>query len=394
MSAATALLPTRTERSALPGVRRITLPGARTDRLFFAQVREDPNLEVETLRPAFGGRIAIVGSGGCTALSLIASGARDVVAVDLNATQNHLTELKALAVAELPADRVVPFLGGSRGGEWPRVVTYTRLRGMLSPAARDWWDEHLDAIREGVLGAGVSERLVRAVVTALRFIGYGPRRIERLLACRTLEEQRAFFSREWNTKRWRTLIRLALGRRRLNDVYDPAFFDRVENESFGDHFLRRIEHGLTALPVADNYFLRFMLTGTYGEAERDPRPPYLEASGARLVANNVDRLTLVDGAMTDWLRTQPAASIAGFSLSNICEWLDPAAIDALFAEIARTALPGAVICFRNFLGWTEVPERWREVVVEDRERGTALMQRDRSLLQRRFAPCLVRTEAT
>ena len=63
MSAATALLPTRTERSALPGGRRITLPAARTDRLFFAQVREDPTLEIETLSPAFDGRIAIVGSG-------------------------------------------------------------------------------------------------------------------------------------------------------------------------------------------------------------------------------------------------------------------------------------------------------------------------------------------
>ena len=253
-----------------------------------------------------------------------------------------------------------------------------------------WWDERLDAIRMGVLGAGVSERLVRTVVGALGLIGYGRRRRERLLACTTLAEQRDFFDREWNTRRWRGLIRLTLGRRRLSGVYDPAFFDRVENESFGEHFLRCMEHGLTTLPVSTNYFLRFMLTGTYGERETDPRPPYLDSAGARLVSDGLDRLTLVDGAMTDWLRTQPAASIDGFSLSNICEWLPPDAIDALFAEIARTAAPGAVVCFRNFLGWTEVPARWREVIVEDRLRGEALIRTDRSLLQRRFAPCIVR----
>jgi S-adenosylmethionine:diacylglycerol 3-amino-3-carboxypropyl transferase len=111
------------------------------------------------------------------------------------------------------------------------------------------------------------------------------------------------------------------------------------------------------------------------------------------VAEGRGRLTIVDGGMTDWLRSQPAASIAGFSLSNICEWLAPEAIDALFGEIARTAVPGAVVCFRNFLGWTEVPASWAHVIVEDRERGAAMIDRDRSMMQRRFAPCVVRREA-
>ena len=389
MTAATAAAPARADGIALEGVRRMTLSGARSDRLFFAQVREDPTLEVEALRPAFGGRIAIVGSAGCTALSLVASGAGDVVAVDLNVTQNHLTELKAVAIASLSPDRAVGFLGGSATGERQRVVTYTRLRAALTPAARQWWDDRLDAIRAGVIGAGVSERLVRTVVLALRLIGYGPRRMRRLLGCRTLDDQRECFHREWNTRRWRTLIRLALGRRRLNGVYDPAFFERVENTSFGDHFLRCIEHGLTELPVGSNYFLHYMLTGSYGEGA-SACPPYLEDAGARVIAAGLDRLSLVDGAMTDWLRTQPAASISGFSLSNICEWLPPGAIDDLFAEIVRTATPGAVVCFRNFLGWTEVPARWRDIVVEDRARGEAMIRRDRSLLQRRFAPCVVR----
>ncbi len=54
---------------------RVTLPDARADKLFFAQVREDPVLEIEALRPTEGQTIVIVSSGGCTALSLLASGA-------------------------------------------------------------------------------------------------------------------------------------------------------------------------------------------------------------------------------------------------------------------------------------------------------------------------------
>ena len=46
---------------------RATLPDARADRLFFAQVREAPVLAIEALQPAEGRTIVIVTSGGCTA---------------------------------------------------------------------------------------------------------------------------------------------------------------------------------------------------------------------------------------------------------------------------------------------------------------------------------------
>ena len=100
MSAATrpvlpAPSPTTRARDAASGaVRRETLPGvAGGGRLYFAQVREDPRLELAALAPTPSDTIVCVGSGGCTALSLLAAGAGRVFAVDLNATQNHLVEL-------------------------------------------------------------------------------------------------------------------------------------------------------------------------------------------------------------------------------------------------------------------------------------------------------------
>src|SRR6185295_19117278 len=111
-----------------------------------------------------------------------------------------------------------------------------------------------------------------------------------------------------------------------------------------------------------NYFLHHMLLGEYAAAGNGGVPPYLGVPGARVVAGARDALTLVDGSFTDYLRTLPDASISGFALSNICEWLTPAAIDDLFAEIVRTAKPDARLVFRNFVGWTEVPERWRTAV--------------------------------
>ena len=82
-------------------IRRITRPEGRDDRLLFAQVREDPTIEMAALQVQPGDRVVVVSSGGCTALSLLAEGPAEVVAIDLCKAQNHLVELKSLAVARL-----------------------------------------------------------------------------------------------------------------------------------------------------------------------------------------------------------------------------------------------------------------------------------------------------
>jgi S-adenosylmethionine-diacylglycerol 3-amino-3-carboxypropyl transferase len=371
---------------------RLRLASARSDRLYFAQVREDPQLEIDAIQPLGTRKIVVVGSGGCTALSLLGAGAACVVAVDLNTTQNHLIELKAAAIHRFTVAAARAFLGGTGSVASHRWALYTGFRQDLSDAARAYWDAHPGAIRTGVIRTGVSERLIALMAAVIR-LGIHPRaRIERLLACSTLDQQREFYKHEWNTRRWRMLFRIVLNRRVFDRTYDPTFFAHVENPSFAEHFRQRAEYTLTEIPVATNYFLHQMLTGCYPAHAVEGVPPYLSEVGARTIRRSLDRLSLVDGTYADYLRGCPDGSIDAFAISNICEWLSPAEVDRLFAEIVRTAVPGARLCFRNFVGWTEVPERWRGAIVEDRARGEALMRRDRSMVQRRFAVCHVRKE--
>lgn len=365
---------------------RRTLAGAEPRRLYYAQVHEDPLVEAAALAPAFPGTIAVVSSGGCTALSLRALGARDVIAIDLNPVQNHLVELKAAAMAALEPAARTEFLGGWPGPARRRLATYRELCDQLSTPARAYWATRQSSIGRGVLVAGVSEQFMRGVVKLMRVLVHPRSRVDRLLACRTLDAQRALYWREWNSVRWRLLFSLLLGRGSLERQYESAMFANVKNRDFGAHFHARFEHTVTQLSVADNYFLHHALRERYPADGVGALPPYLERSAGG------GHLTLVDAAFGDFLRTQRAGSIAGFALSNICEWLDAPGIDALFAEIVRTAAPGAIVCFRNFVGWTEVPERWRLRVVEDRARGEHLLARDRSLVNRRVAVCRITAE--
>jgi S-adenosylmethionine-diacylglycerol 3-amino-3-carboxypropyl transferase len=352
------------------------------DRLYYAQVREDPLLELTALRGCLDGTVAVVSSGGCTVLSLVVNGANRVIGVDRNCAQNHLVEFKAAAIVALTTSEAVAVLGGASQPAAQRLRIYAHIRDELTPGARSYWDARPELVAGGVINAGATERLYRVVSRAVRTLVHRPATINRLLSLQTIEEQKKFYEAEWNTVRWRLLFKLLCNRFVLNKTAVPTFFDYSENPNFSDHFLRIAERTLTTLPVGDNYFLHHILTGRYPETAP---PPYLATS----IASVVDKLTLVDAAFTEYLRTCPDGSLAGFSLSNICEWLRPEEVDALFAEIVRSARPGARVVFRNFIGWTEVPERWRETVREDRQLGKDLLRLDRSLSNRRFAVCTV-----
>jgi S-adenosylmethionine:diacylglycerol 3-amino-3-carboxypropyl transferase len=370
-------------------LRRISLPGARNDRLFFAQVREDPLLEIEALGPLSDARVIVVTSGGCTALSLLAAGARQVTAVDLNSTQNHLVELKVAALQSLTLPEIMSFFGVAGGSAARRSRTYRILRPQLSQRAADYWDSHQKPLGRGALACGVSELFISAVVKAVKLFVHGSPAIERLLSLESLEQQREFFDREWNTRRWRWLFPLLINRWTFNRAFDPEFFREVENPSFAAHFQRLLEHALCDIPVRTNYFLHQMLTGAYPARVRGGVPPYLEQTGSEILRTRLDALELVDAGYAEHLATLEESSVDAMAISNICEWLDPGSIDNLFEQIVRVAKPGARFCFRNFVGHTEVPARFRQNVIEDVDAGRRAIFRDRSCLQSRIAICRI-----
>lgn len=384
-SGLSSLVAPRAEIAVNSPIARTTLTDAVHDRLFFAQVREDPRAELAALRPTSDDVVVAVSSGGCTVLSLLAAGAGRVIGVDLNATQNHLVELKAAATS-LGAREAVAFLGALPSDA--RLDMYTGLRNALSPSARRHWDVRRKAISDGVIRTGVSERFIGAVVTALQLAVHPRSRIERLLACCTIDQQRELFDREWNSRRWRVLFALLCNRLAFRSAYPAQFFAHVENPSFARHFRRLAEHAIADLPVADNYFLHQMLTGRYPVHESNGVPPYLSVAGALEVSASRDRLELVDGGLTSYLATRPDRSVDCFALSNICEWMPSSGIDALFREVLRTAAPGARLVFRNFVGWTELPA-WCARIVPDLALGAQLGLEDRSVVQRRVVACRV-----
>jgi S-adenosylmethionine-diacylglycerol 3-amino-3-carboxypropyl transferase len=338
------------------------------DLIRYANVWEDADILCEALAPAPGKRIASIASGGDNAFALLAEGA-DVLAVDISPAQLHLVELKREAIRRLDDAALLAFLGIRESSN--REDVWKLLRGELSSDARDYWDRNVDVIRNGVAHGGKFERYFRMFRTRVLPLVHGRRRTAELLAPKSLEEQGRFYTERWDGWRWRSLFAFFFSRFVMGQLgRDPEFFRYVEG-SVADRIRGRAEYAMTALPTHSNPYLKFIMSGNYGDA----LPRYLRADRLALVRRNLDRLTLVRGAIQDAVRAS-GQKYDGYNLSDIFEYLDAPTCEALYRSLLDDANPGARFAYWNMLVPRRAPASLQHRVDHLAELSADLFRRD------------------
>jgi S-adenosylmethionine-diacylglycerol 3-amino-3-carboxypropyl transferase len=354
--------------------------------LLFGMSWEDPASDRRALAIQPGETLITITSGACNTLTLLLEDPGKIYAVDINPSQSYLLELKRAAVRHLDYDELRAFLGLDQSGQ--RLQVFERLRGDLSEAAFRYWTGKAEAVRNGVVNAGKYESYVRLIS---RFVSLmqGKKRVDGLYRCETLEQQQDYFDRKWNTVRWRLLFKLLINKHVLAKRGLTADYFKFDDgsSSFAESFLRRARRAICEMPIESNYFLaQYLLTRYWSE---EAVPAYLLKENLPVVRERLDRIELVTSPAQEWLGRKPDDSIDCFSLSNICELMSPDETDRFFAEVARTARPGARICFRNLIVPRGVPESLQSEIELQEELSLDLIARDRSFVYSRVRAFVV-----
>ena len=349
--------------------------------LLFGMSWEDPESDRQALLIQPGATVLTISSGGCNTLSLLLDDPGQVYSIDINSCQSHLLELKCTAVRRLGHDDLWTFLGLSPSQE--RLAMFESLSGDLSRPALEYWRRRPQAIRDGVVYQGRYETFLRHFRRILGLV-QGTRRIEGLFKCHSLEEQRDYFDRVWNTPQWRLLFRLAFNKRMLARRGLATDYFRFDDgtSSFEESFFKRSKRALCEIPVASNYFIAQYLLGRY--VSSDAAPAYLRRENLPLVLKRLDRIRVVTADAKVWLGSRPEGFIDGFSLSNICELMSLEETARTFEQVARTARPGARVCFRNLMIPREVPPALQHQIQIQEELSRLLPEHDRAFAYSRI----------
>lgn len=354
----------------------------------FGICQEDSRIDHQVLAPGAGRRVLTIASGGEAALAMAAHGS-EVLAVDIDAGQVHLTELKLAAARVLGSADGARFLGYAARAPERRLTDYGRLRATLPATSRTYWDAQTTALRRGALWSGRFERFVRPVVRAVRRV-WDRRHVDALCRGDGGPDQAAIFDRHidraWVRAAFRLLFHPRVYGGRGLDAH--ALAHRSDERPLGEQYHGWFRSLCTATAGSDNWFLQVVLRRALVDPERGP--DFLRPAGVRALREGPGRLRTMTGDLQEVVHRNALPRFDAVSLSNLGDWLDSDGFAALLRAAVARLPDGAPLLWRELQTVRHPPED--APLVEDRARGERLREHDRFPFYR-IVPTTVRRAA-
>jgi S-adenosylmethionine-diacylglycerol 3-amino-3-carboxypropyl transferase len=348
--------------------------------LRYSRVWEDHRLLEQGLGVSPGGEYLVVAGAGCNVLNLLLHEPERIIALDINRAQTALVELKLAGVRVLGRHELLELLGIVPGDP---IARYEAVRPLLPPPVRDWWDANTALLARGVDGAGRLDRFIAAFQREHVARIHAPALIDRLFTLCSAAERRSFVDNELLTPAFEhaflayfTRESIAAGGRH------PDQFRYVTDDDVAAWLLDRFRWVCTTLPARGNFYLERFLRGPW--RSHMSLPPYLASRSYDRLRALAPRVAVETGDIESYLATQRARSLAGAGLSDIFEYMTPAAAASLFAALAAAVRPAGRLAYWNFLVPRSSPPALRDRLRPLRRLSGALARQDRAWFYRAF----------
>jgi S-adenosylmethionine-diacylglycerol 3-amino-3-carboxypropyl transferase len=358
------------------------------ENVLYAQCWEDPSLDREAFNITEEDVVFSITSGGCNVLTFLIDNPAKVIALDINQSQNHLLQLKIEGFRVLSYEELLEFLGVEESNR--RLELYERIRNFISNNAHDYWDSHRQDIARGIIHCGRYEKYMRLLRTFLTKI-IGEETVKIFFETEVPEERKKLYEHRWDVLLWKFFTRIMLSRTVMSLLFDNAFFAQLERRfSFGKHFEQKVKRALTELPIKENYFLSYILSGRY--YSQDHLPPYLRREHFELIRSRLNRITIITDSCEHYFQSLPDNSISKFNFTNIFEWMPLNSFKELLKETIRVAKEGAILTYRNLLVPRERPQPFSHRILQHRNLAQRLHQRDLSFIYSNYVVEEIRKE--
>lgn len=359
--------------------------------LVYAQIWEDPVVDLDALAITPDCHVVTIASGGCNMLSYLTANPARITAVDLNTAHIALGRLKLAAARHLP-DHAAFHRFFALADRRENVDAYhAYVRPHLDETTRRYWEgrdlagrRRIGGFAGGFYKRGLLGGFIGAAHLLARLHGIDPTEI---LSAETREEQRAIFAARYAPLFEACFVRWLIDRPAslFGLGIPPAQYDALAGDDpagIGAALRRRLEKLACDFDLGDNYFAWQAFGRGYGTRPDAPLPPYLQPGHYADVVARAGRVELRHANLNDYLDTMPDASLDRYVLLDAQDWMTDAQLSRLWTAITRTAKPHARVLFRTAAAPDLLPgripegtlSRWHYRAAESREHT----RRDRS----------------
>jgi len=349
----------------------------RVSEIYFSQIKEDSRLDREVLNDFNCSKVMAIGSGGCTAFSLLTDSVDEIHAVDANPAQCAVIELKQAAIEHLEKEEYTSFLGEVEGRD--RRAVYKLLRDDLSSAAKRFWDKHPGRISRGINYSGATERFYKFVGDNLRLNVCNAELIDKIQNCSNIDEQKDIYYNRIKTPEWDSAFKILFSRTSHLPFYPAFWFTGKSEQSFSSFVFERLEHEINNRPLCGNYFFSQLFNGRYQHDKDDGMPPYLVNYDT--TKKNIRKLKVVNSTLQKAMTS--GLNIDGFFLSNVFDWGKQKDTDLICDRLLKSMSPnGAALFYRNMYDKTKTPDAFSNRYETNLQESKRLFARERSMLYR------------
>ncbi|MEP1537315.1 MAG: DUF3419 family protein [Paracoccaceae bacterium] len=340
--------------------------------LNFSSSNEDGDTELSALTAA--SRVVCLTGSGTRPLDMLMSEADEVIALDVNPSQNALLFLKMAAMEVLEHAQFLAFIGITHSKD--RMKVYRQFRHRLSPEMQVYWDQKQRLIASGVWYAGKWEKLLLWNARFLKL--FRGRSIDALLNANTLDEQASIWALKFNDSHLQTALEM-IGRKWVWQwvMREPAGEFLPGPKAVGLRLSQDFERSSTSFLFRDSDFATLIFRGHIDPDQA--LPTHLRLDNYEIVRKRLSKLRVVEGGLAD-LGTLGIKEVDGFSLSDFGSYTGPDIYAACWNGIIASAAPGAKFCERIFMNDLDLPSS--EAIKEDDELSKHLTATDKAVIYR------------
>ncbi|TRL37516.1 DUF3419 family protein [Rhizobium straminoryzae] len=325
--------------------------------LVYPQIWEDPDVDMAGMELREGHSIVTIGSGGCNMLAYLSCQPASIDVVDLNPHHIALNRLKLAAFSALPNHSDVVRLLASENTRTNTKAYDNFIAPKLDAATRAYWDKRtlsgrrrISVFDRNIYRTGLLGRFIAAGHLLARLHGVD---LTEMANARSLREQRQFFESHiaplfdkplirWLTSRKSSLFGLGIPPQQYDELASLA-----AEGSIAPVLRQRLEKLACHFPLRDNYFAWQAFVRRYARPHEGQLPTYLKPEHYRQIRNNVSRVKVHHATFTELLSEKAAGTVDRYVLLDAQDWMNDRQLNDLWAEITRTAAPGARVIFRT-----------------------------------------------
>jgi len=336
--------------------------------LNFSSSNEDGDTEIAALTGA--NRILCITGSGTRPMDLLMTDAAEVIAFDVNPSQNALLSLKIAAIQCLDHADFLAFQGITQGD---RPLFYKQLRGELTPDMQSYWDRRQGLISRGVWYAGKWEKLLYWNALFLRLVR--GKAINELLAAKTVAEQSQIWEAKFNDSKLRRAIEM-IGRDWVWRwvMREPAGEFLPSPQEVGARLEGDFTRSAHSFLFRDSDFATLIFKGRIDA--KAALPTHLRPENYDTLRDRLSRLRIVEGNLTD-IASHGIDNVEGFSLSDFGSYCGPDIYAACWQGVMDVAAEDARFCERIFMNDMDAPFARIQV---DTEMSDVLTHTDKAII--------------